>query len=448
MHCVAFSPNGRFLAAGSDDATAIVWNVDSGERVALMRGERNRVESVAFSPDGTVLLAGAGWGVSDQQYVRLWDWRVEKLLRRIVAHKSLLHRVLFSPDGRKFASCSGDVRRDDTIKIWTTDNDTALVLKGHEESVDDIGFAPDGSKIVSGSWDETVRLWDTMTGVPLLKVDIGAKVNCVGFLADGQRVYSAGYDNVVRIWDSLSGIAATPTRPDGHDNLWRIAFSGDGSVLATGSERGAIELWDAKTGRHLRQFRPWVRGPVNNMVFSTDGRSLVVGTGHVPWEDEDVPWEGRSDFDIRIFDVAKGEIVGVLVGIGGKVNPRELRYSDDGRTILTPLERGAVVVWDADQFSKLEERTGDRAAAVVTALRNRSLNDSRAITARLQAPETIFTDRASGRDVAWLSQSLYELTPHPDGRIWAGRSDEVRAHLNEARKIEMVAIEGVPLISG
>jgi len=191
-----------------------------------------------------------------------------------------------------------------------------------------------------------------MTGVPLLKVDIGAKVNCVGFLADGRRVYSAGYDNVVRIWDSLSGIAAMPTRPDGHDNIWRIAFSPDGSVLATGSERGAIELWDAKTGRHLRQFKRWVRGPVNNMVFSPDGRRLVVGTGHVPWEDEDVPWEGRSDFDIRIFDVAKGEIVGVLAGIGGKVNPRELRYSDDGRTILTPLERGGVVVWDADQFSK------------------------------------------------------------------------------------------------
>ena len=138
----------------------------------------------------------------------------------------------------------------------------------------------------------------------------------------------------------------------------------------------------------------------------------------------------------------------MLAGIGGKVNPRELRHSDDGRTILTPLERGAVVVWDADQFSKLEERTGDRAAAVVTALRNRSLNDSLPITARRQAPETIFTDRASGRDVAWLSQPLYELTPHPNGRSWAGRSDEVRAHLNEARKIEMVAIEGVPLISG
>ena len=259
LQCIAFSPNGRFLAAGSDDATVVIWDVASGERVALLRGGRNRTESVAFSPDGTVLLSGGGWGYRDNQYLYVWDWKAGKLLRRIVAHRSLITRVIFAPDGQRFASASGDAAGEYTIKIWTNDNDAPLVLNGHGESVQDIGFSPDGSKIVSGSWDETVRLWNVSSGEQMLVLNIGSKVNCVGFLADHRRIYTAGYDNVVRIWDSPGTIVAPPPRPDGRDNIWRIAYSPDGSILVTGSEGGEVKLWDATSGRLLRICKPWVR---------------------------------------------------------------------------------------------------------------------------------------------------------------------------------------------
>lgn len=444
LHCIAFSPDGRYLAAGSDQATVIVWHVESGRRDATMNGgNHNRTESVAFSPDGTVVLSGGGWGYQDNQYLYVWGWKTGELLRRITAHTSLLNRVRFAPDGHRFASCAGDVTGDYTIKIWNAETAAALVLKGHAESVQDIGFSPDGGRIISGSWDETVRLWDTLSGAQLLKIEIGSKVNCVGFLPDGRRVYSAGYDNVVRLWDSLVGIAETPSRLDGKDNLWRLAYSPDGKFLATGSEHGAVVLWDAVTGRVARELRPWVRGPVNNMMFSPDGKHLAVGTGNVPWEfDNTRPWEGSSDFDIRIFDVATGGIAGMLTDIGRKVSPRQLYYSGDGSRIITPLSGGPTLVWDANSFRKIEQWTPERTAQEQAA-GNRPVGASR-IKARVARPETIFTDQVSGRDIAWLSQPLYEVTPHPAGTMWAGCSEEVKADQNDARRIEMVALEGQP----
>jgi WD40 repeat protein len=442
IQCIAFSPDARYLAAGSDAATVIVWHVDSGRREAILNGNnRNRTESVAFSPDGTVVLSGGGWGYSDYQYLYVWGWKESELLRRITAHTSLLHRVRFAPDGSRFASCAGDVTGEYTIKIWNAETAAAVVLKGHTESVRDIGFSPDGSRIISGAWDETVRLWDIVSGKQLLKIDIGSQVNCAGFIPGGRRVYSA--DNVVRLWDSLVGIADAPTRPDGKYNIWRVAYSPDGKFLATGAERGAVVLWDAVTGRLVRELRPWVRGPVNNMVFSPDGAYLAVGTGNVPW-DFDEPWSGDSDFDIRIFDVATGTIAGMLSDIGRKVSPRELRYSADGDTIITPpLTGGPTLVWDAKNFSRIEQWTPERAAKENAAAARPNAASPR-IKVRVAAPETIFTDQVSGRDIAWLSQPLYEVMPQPGGIMWAGRSDDVHAHQNDARKIDMVALEGQP----
>jgi WD40 repeat protein len=440
IHCVAFSPDGRYLAAGSEEATVIVWHVESGRLETVLKGNNaNRTESVVFSPDGVVVLSGGGWGYRDNQYLYVWGWRAGELLRRITAHTSLLNQVRFAPDGNRFASCSGDAAGEYTIKIWDVATAAALALKGHTGSIQDIGFSPDGSRMISGSWDETVRLWDTVSGAQLLKIDIGSQVNCVGFLADGRRVYSGGYDNVVRIWDSLVGIADMPTRPDGKYNLWRLVYSPDGKYLATASERGSVVLWDAITGRLSRELRPWVGGPVNNIVFSPDGRHLAVGTGNVPW-DFDEPWSGDSDFDIRVFDVATGMLAGTLSGIGRKVSLHALRYSADGSRIITPLNDGPAVVWDAKSFRRIEEGTPERAAQE-TAAANRPVSGAR-IKARVAAPETVFTDPVSGRDIAWLSQPLYEARLHPGGAMWAGRSDDVHAHQNDARKIDMVVLEG------
>jgi hypothetical protein len=130
----------------------------------------------------------------------------------------------------------------------------------------------------------------------------------------------------------------------------------------------------------------------------------------------------------------------MLSGIGRKVSLDALRYSADGSKIITPIDGAPTLVWDAKSFRRDEEWTPERAAQE-TAAANRPASGAR-IKARVAAPETVFTAQVSGRDIAWLSQPLYEATLHPSGTMWAGRSDNVHAYQNDARKIDMVVLEG------
>ena len=111
-----------------------------------------RITSVAFSPDGKKLASG-----SDDKTVRLWEVETGKQLATLTGHSDSVWSVAFSPDGKKLASGS----RDQTVRLWEVETGKQLAtLTGHSSDVLSVAFSPDGKKLASGSWDQTVRLWD------------------------------------------------------------------------------------------------------------------------------------------------------------------------------------------------------------------------------------------------------------------------------------------------
>jgi hypothetical protein len=152
VRVVAFSPDGRRLAAGGKEPKVVIVDSTTGELISEVSGFEGRIQSLGFSPDGRYLLtAGA------DPILRLWEAGSGELVRTFVGHSSEVLTAVFHPDGTRIASGG----QDRSILIWDTATGEELVrLPGHTWYVFSLAFTADGETLVSGSGDSTVRLWD------------------------------------------------------------------------------------------------------------------------------------------------------------------------------------------------------------------------------------------------------------------------------------------------
>ncbi len=172
-----------YFGGGEDSGTCIgqeirLWNANTGEPIKTLKGHTSVVNSVVFSPDGSTIASGSGhwWGyegkASAGEEVRLWNANTGELIKTLKGHKDVVSSVTFSPDGNLIVS--GDWYDWDgylssgtwsgEIRVWDAHTGEHLkTLTGHTGGVSSVAFSPDGKTLASGRTDGTILLWDFST---------------------------------------------------------------------------------------------------------------------------------------------------------------------------------------------------------------------------------------------------------------------------------------------
>jgi len=277
--CIAFNPSGNMVGIGFRDwnkpswyssyyptGWIDLWNIPDVYLIRRFGAEAGEVNSIAFSPDGKILAAGGCNRTNRTALVRLWDIGDGSLIRKLEPHEETIKSIAFSPDGR-FLATIGVKKGSGTTYFWDVSNGSLIWTLERTRGVffHPVAFSPDG-KIFATVGDNVeerskeISSWNIFSNIFRLKnTDVPKKVS------------------KIKLWNVSDGSLARTLEAPG-ELIDLLVFSPDGKSLVTGDFfNGTVDLWSTSDGSLKRTFDIYRERWGSPVAFSSDGKLLAIG---------------------------------------------------------------------------------------------------------------------------------------------------------------------------
>ena len=403
FYALAFSPNGKLLASGCSDGSVRLWNATTqkeglGGKIGQymptlkLKGHKEAVNILAFSPDGKTLLSG-----SDDATIKSWDTTTGRNIYTCPGHMEGISSIAVSEQTNILTSLDSYPTQ---VRLWDIEN-------GHQLSASYFGFissgtiSPNATTITLDEFsDRNLRLWDIQnrryriylkghgyTSESLLHTEIA-------FSKDEKMLAtspSKGTIGEIHLWDIASQsnsifsrffFNAKTIRPKhtlkGHRGVVNsLVFSPDGKILASGGDGDIINLWDLET-LNSHQKLAVDRNYTRSLAFSTDGKILASRGAEkiICWESttgkQISTWSGRSTFmaihfspddrilvsgnnngEVKLWDVYSGNLLSTHKVHTHQIN--DLRFLRNGKTLVTASGDGTILLWNWEEMKAVHK---------------------------------------------------------------------------------------------
>ncbi len=316
VQAMAFSPDGSRLVTTSWDKTARVWDSRSGTELLTLRGHTAELHAVAWSSDGSKLATLSGDGT-----IKGWNARTGKEEVTITGPASWVVGVSWSPDAARLVSLWSD----GSLRVYDIGSDKEPIVIHGPAAGDVVAWSPDRSRLATAA-DKVVKLWDARTGKELLTIrGHTAGVGAAAWSPDGSRLATASHDGTAKVWDARTGKEEITLR--GHaSGVVGISWSPDGARVATAAEDGTARVWGSHSANEELVLHGHAGG-VCAVSWSPEGFRLATGS-----------YDGTA----RVWDVCGGQPVLTFSGHSGAV-----AWSPDGSWLAAGSHDRPARVWDA-----------------------------------------------------------------------------------------------------
>lgn len=351
IRAVAFSPDGKRIAAGGDQNILFVYNIQTGEQERAFESHTDWIRAVSWSADGTMVAAA-----SDDNTATVWSVTQGNLVKTHRSHEDYCRDAAFSPSGQKLVTVSDDLN----VYVYdpATENIPSKNWKGHENWVMAVDWSSKGRYLATADNGGSIIVHNTKNGDQSFYNAVEPETPWVDidFSSDDERIAAtSAYELAIyHIGESSPAIRVTPegisgtsgageTGGDQLDQLLSELLSGsvglvpsaDESRMAIINESYQVNVVDMKAGSLLYTIdmhEDWVR----NVSWSSDNRLLATGS---------------DDQMVGIWDAATGEMQQMLSGHTDWV--RDVAFSPDNKILASAGDDGVLRFWDPETGDEL-----------------------------------------------------------------------------------------------